>query len=128
MDGMQNELTRVTIGAAVEVQRELGSGLLESAYCAALAIELSERGVQFAQEVPVSVKYKGKSLGVSYRADFIVQNVLIVEVKALEAVTEIHRAQLLSYLRLAGLPVGLLINFHAFPVASRGVHRLLNTQ
>ena len=127
MTAVENELSKEIIGAAVEVQRALGSGLLESAYCAALAIELGDRAIPFAQEVPVSGQYRGRTLGVAYRADFIVKDSVIVEVKALDAVTEIHRAQLLSYLRLSGLQLGLLINFHAFPVATRGVHRLLNT-
>ena len=124
---MENELSKEIIGAAVEVQRALGTGLLESAYCSALAIEFAERGIPFEQEVPVSGLYKGRSLGVAYRADFVVQSSVILEIKALDAVTEIHRAQLLSYLRLSGLQLGLLINFHAFPVATRGVHRMLNT-
>ena len=121
----ENDCSREVIGAAVEVQRVLGTGLLESAYCAALALELSDRGIAFAQEVPISGQYKGRTLGVAYRADFIVDRAVIVEVKAVDAITEAHRAQLLSYLRLAGLRLGLLINFHAFPV-SRGVHRLVN--
>lgn len=124
---MENELSKEIIGAAVEVQRALGTGLLESAYCSALAIEFAERGIPFEQEVPVSGQYKGRSLGVAYRADFVVQSSVILEIKALEAVTEIHRAQLLSYLRLSNRQLGLLINFHAFPVATRGVHRMLNT-
>ena len=123
---MEQDFSREIIGAAVEVQRILGSGLLESAYCAALAIECSDRGLQFAQEVPLAGEYKGRKLGVAYRADFVVEHSLILEVKALGAITEIHRAQLLSYLRLSGLKLGLLINFHAFPVASRGVHRVVN--
>jgi len=123
---MEQDFSREIIGAAVEVQRVLGSGLLESAYCAALAIEFSDRGLHFEQEVPVAGQYKGRTVGVAYRADFVVQNSVILEVKALSVVTEIHRAQLLSYLRLAKLPLGLLINFHAFPVASKGVHRVVN--
>jgi GxxExxY protein len=121
-----NDCTRELIGAAVEVQRVLGTGLLESAYAAALAIELADRGMHFAQEVPISGTYKDRTLGVAYRADFVVQDTVIVEVKAADAVLEIHRAQLLSYLRLAKLKLGLLINFHAFPVASKGVHRVVD--
>ena len=121
----ENDFSREIIGAAVEVQRVLGTGLLESAYSAALALEFAERGLAFEQEVSISGHYKGRSLGVAYRADFVVERSVIVEVKAVEAITEAHRAQLLSYLRLAGLRLGLLVNFHAFPV-SRGVHRLVN--
>ncbi len=122
----ENDFTRRIIGAAVEVQRLLGTGLLESAYAAALAIELAERDLKFSQEVPISGTYKGKTLGVAYRADFIVAAAVIVEVKAIDIVADIHRAQLLSYLRLANMKLGLLINFHSFPVASRGVHRVVD--
>lgn len=122
---LENDFSREIIGAAVEVQRILGTGLLESAYAAALAVELAEREIGFAQEVPIAGIYKGKALGVAYRANFIVEQSVIVEVKAIEMVTELHRAQLLSYLRLAGLRLGLLINFHAFPVV-KGVHRMVN--
>jgi GxxExxY protein len=113
------------IGAAVEVQRVLGVGLLESAYAAALAIELAERGLRFEREVPVSGRYKGQDVGVACRADFIVENSLIIEIKATEADPEIYRAQVLSYLRLAGLKLGLLINFHTYPVV-KGIQRLVN--
>jgi GxxExxY protein len=123
---MEDDFSREIIGAAVEVQRILGSGLLESAYSAALAIELSDRRLGFQQEVPISGEYKGRTLGVAYRADFVVQDSVILEVKALDGIMEVHRAQLLSYLRLSGLRLGLLLNFHAFPVASKGVHRVVN--
>ena len=122
---IENDFSREIIGAAVEVQRVLGTGLLESAYCAALAIEFSERRLQFLQEVPISGQYKGKTLGVAYRADFVVERSVIVEVKAIDVTTEVHRAQVLSYLRLSGVKLGLLINFHEFPV-SKNVSRLVN--
>jgi len=121
----ENDLSHDIIGAALEVQRALGTGLLESAYAAAFAIELAEREIGFAQESAISGFYKGRPLGVAYRADFVIEKSVIEEVKAVEAVTELHRAQVLSYLRLAGLKLGLLINFHAFPLA-KGVHRLVN--
>lgn len=113
------------IGAAVEVQRVLGTGLLESAYANALAIELSERGLHYQREVPVHAQYKGHDVGIVYRADFIVQGSVIVELKALDTLAEAHRAQLLTYLRLSSLKLGLLINFHAFPVV-KGIHRMVN--
>ncbi|HET8748453.1 MAG TPA: GxxExxY protein, partial [Ramlibacter sp.] len=113
------------IGAAVEVQRVLGVGLLEGAYAAALAIELAERGLRFEREVAIAGKYKGMDIGVAYRADFIVEGSVVVELKAVEATSDAHRAQLLTYLRLSGHKIGLLINFHAFPVA-KGVQRLVN--
>jgi len=122
---IENDCSHAIIGAAVEVQRLLGLGLLESAYAAAFAIELRERGLQFEREVPVTGTYKGKDVGVVYRADFIVERSVIVELKATEGLAENHRAQLVSYLRLAGLRLGLLINFHAFPVV-KGIQRVVN--
>jgi GxxExxY protein len=121
----ENDCSHAIIGCAVEVQRVLGVGLLESAYAAALALELTDRGLRFKREVPVEAKYKGRSVGVGYRADFVIEDSVIVELKAIDATTEIHRAQLLSYLRLSGLKLGLLINFHAFPVV-KGIQRLVN--
>ncbi|HEX2546117.1 MAG TPA: GxxExxY protein [Ramlibacter sp.] len=122
---IENDCSHAIIGAAVEVQRVLGVGLLESAYSAALAVELAERELGFQREVPMTGQYKGRDIGLAYRADFIVENSVIVEVKAVETFSEVHRAQLLSYLRLSGLKLGLLINFHAFPVV-RGIHRVVN--
>jgi GxxExxY protein len=122
---IENDWSHEIIGAAVEVQRVLGTGLLESAYAGALALELTALQLRFAREVPVEAVYKGQNLGLGYRADFIVENSVIVELKAIDAVTEIHRAQLLSYLRLANLKLGLLINFNVFPVV-KGIHRVVN--
>ncbi len=126
MEATENDFSREIIGAAVEVQRILGSGLLESAYCAALALELGDRGLQVQREVPIVAEYKGRSLGVGYRADLLVESSVVVEVKALEIATDVHRAQLLSYLRLGGYRLGLLINFREFPVATKGVSRIAN--
>jgi GxxExxY protein len=126
MEATENDFSREIIGAAVEVQRVLGSGLLESAYSAALALELGDRGLQVQREVPIIAQYKGRSLGVGYRADLLVENSVIIEVKALDVATEVHRAQLLSYLRLGNYRLGLLINFREFPVATKGVHRVAN--
>jgi GxxExxY protein len=126
----QNEIldldcTREIIGAAVEVQRVLGVGLLESAYAAALEIELGHAGLSYRREVPIYGRYKSQDIGVLYRADFIVESSVILEVKALESTSEAHRAQLLSYLKVSGHKVGLLVNFHSFPV-TKGIHRLVN--
>ncbi len=121
----EEDFSHPIIGAAVEVQRVLGVGLLESAYAGALAVELADRGLRFEREVAVAASYKGQSLGAAFRADFIVEGSVIVELKAMEGVTDVHRAQLLSYLRLSGLKLGLLINFHSFPVV-KGIHRLVN--
>jgi GxxExxY protein len=125
IEDFENDFSHEIIGAAIEIQRVLGAGLLESAYAAAFAVELNERELAFEREVPVEAWYKDKPLGVAYRADFIVEGKVIVELKALETVTELHRAQLLSYLRVSGLKLGLLINFHTFPVV-KGIHRLVN--
>jgi GxxExxY protein len=122
---IENDWSHEIIGAAVEVQRVLGTGLLESAYAGALAAELTALQLRFAREVPIDAIYKGQNLGVGYRADFIVENSVMVELKAIDAVTELHRAQLLSYLRLANLKLGLLVNFNVFPVV-KGIHRVVN--
>jgi GxxExxY protein len=121
----ENDFSHEIIGAAVEIQRVLGVGLLESTYASALAVELSERGLHFEREVAVEAWYKDQPLGLAYRADFIVEGKVIVELKAVDTVTELHRAQLLSYLRVSSLKLGLLINFHSFPVV-KGIHRLVN--
>ena len=121
----ENDFSHEVIGAAVEVQRVLGTGLLESAYAAALAIELQERGLAFEREWPIEGIYKGRSLGVAYRADFVVEGRVLIELKATEAVSDVHRVQLLSYLRVSGLKLGLLINFHSFPVV-KNIHRVVN--
>ena len=113
------------IGAAVEVQRVLGVGLLESAYASAMAIELKERELFVEREVPIAASYKGYALGPVYRADLIVEESVIVELKAVDLLTDLHRAQLLSYLRLSGLKLGLLINFNSFPVV-KSIQRLVN--
>ena len=113
------------IGAAVEVQRVLGTGLLESAYAAALAIELEARGLQFQREVPIRASYKGRDVGVAYRVDFVVQDSVVLELKSTQGVADAHRAQLLTYLRLSGHRIGLLLNFDTFPV-TKGVHRVVN--
>jgi GxxExxY protein len=122
---IENDCSHAIIGAAVEVQRVLGVGLLESAYAAALAIELAEREIGFQREVPITAQYKGRDIGLTYRADFIVEDSVILEVKAVDALAEIHRAQLLSYLRLAGLKLGLLLNFNVYPVV-KAIHRVVN--
>ena len=122
---IENDFSHEVIGAAVEVQRVLGVGLLESAYASALAIELDQRGLRFQREVPVHARYKGLDVGLAYRVDFVVEEALIVELKALDSLVEAHRAQLLTYLRLSSIRLGLMINFHAFPVV-KGIHRMVN--
>jgi GxxExxY protein len=120
-----NDFSHDIIGAAVEVQRLLGTGLPEAAYVAALAIELGEREIGFSQDVPLEAQYKGKSLGVVHRPTFIVEQSVLVQVKACESLADMHRAEVQAGMRLAGLPLGLLINFNVFPVV-KGVHRMEN--
>lgn len=117
------DCSHAIIGAAVEVQRVLGVGLLAGAYASALAVELAERELQFERDVPVTGKYKGVDLGVVHKADLVVERSVVVAVTAVEGSAESQRAQLLSCLRLSGHKIGLLINFHAFPVV-KGIHRV----
>ena len=120
-----NQLTEQIIGAAIEVHREKGPGLLESAYEACLMHELSLRGIQAARQVAVPLNYKGVVVEVAFRADLIVQGRVLVELKALESVLPVHKAQVLSYLRETGHEVGLLINFHV-PKLVDGITRFVN--
>ena len=120
-----DDFSHAIIGAAVEVQRVLGTGLPASAYAAALAVELGEREIGFAQDVSLSVEYKGKPLGAVRSADFIVEHSVLVQVNAVDSTSEQQRAEALAALRLSGLNLGLLINFNVFPVV-KGVHRLVN--
>jgi len=120
----ERELTAQIIGAAIEVHRELGPGLLESAYQACLARELSLRGLPFMQEKPLPVEYKGTRVDCGYRLDFLVDGKVIVELKAVDALAPVHEAQLLTYLKLTGCRVGLLINFYV-PVLKDGIKRLV---
>jgi GxxExxY protein len=117
-----NELTHETIGAAIEVHRELGPGLLESSYRECLCHELLLRGVDFRREYPLPLHYKGLRLDCGYRVDVVVEQLVPVELKAIQALTTVHEAQLLTYLRLGGWKVGLLINFNV-PVLKNGIVR-----
>jgi GxxExxY protein len=117
-----NDLTKTVIGAAIEVHRALGPGLLESAYEECLCEELRLRGIPFERQKPLPVTYKGKQLDCGYRLDLVVANAVVLELKAIEAFAPIHDAQLLTYLRLGGWQVGLLINFNV-PVLRDGIRR-----
>ena len=121
----QGDFSHEIIGAAVEVQRVLGTGLDEGAYAAALAIELAEREIGFTRDVPLSASYKGRPLGEVCRAGFVVEQSVLVELKAVDVLTDLHRAQAQAALRLSGLKLGLLINFTVFPVV-KGVHRIVS--
>jgi len=120
-----NELTERIIGAAIEVHREKGPGLLESTYESCLARELSLRGLACTRQVSVPLTYKGEVIDVAFRADMIVENAVLVELKAVQAVLPVHRAQVLSYIRETGHVIGLLINFHV-PRLVDGITRLAN--
>ena len=120
-----NELTERIIGAAVRVHRELGPGLLESAYEACLAHELADGGLKVERQKSLPVNYRGLQLDEGYRIDLLVGDMIVVELKAVSRLDPIHEAQLLSYLRLSGKPVGLLINFHV-PKLTDGVRRVVN--
>jgi len=107
-----NTRTDAIIGAAVEVHRTLGPGLLESTYEMCLCRELSIRGLAFEQQVPISVEYKGVKLDCGYRADIVVGGSILIEIKAIDSLLPIYDAQVLSYLKLGGWKIGLLINFN----------------
>jgi GxxExxY protein len=120
-----NRVTREIIGAAIDVHRELGPGLLESAYEACLVHELTDRGLSLERQKPLPVFYRGVQLDCGYRIDLLVEDSVIVELKAVEAIENIHCMQLLSYLRLSGHRVGLLINFNV-EVLTSGIRRIVN--
>ena len=107
-----DELSRRMIGCAIEVHRNLEPGLLESTYRQCLACELSHAGVPFQMEVPLPVRYKDVLLDCGYRIDLLVRSDLIVEIKSVETLLPIHQAQILTYMRLARIPIGLLMNFN----------------
>ena len=119
------EITEAVIGAAIEVHRHLGPGLLESIYEAALAFELSERGLAVERQKPVPLAYKGLKFDEGFRIDLLVAGEVVVELKCVDAVLPIHEAQVLSYLKLAGLRTGLLLNFKS-PVLKQGIKRFVN--
>jgi GxxExxY protein len=120
-----NELTSAVIGAAIEVHRALGPGLLESAYEQCLCRELLLREIPFERQVGLPVHYKGILLDCGYRLDLLVRGLIVVEIKAVESLTPIHEAQLLTYLKLSELPVGLLLNFNV-AIMKDGIQRIAN--
>ncbi len=119
-----NGLTQGIIGAAIEVHRALGPGLLESAYEACLAFELSQQDHIVERQKPMPLAYKTVRLDTGYKLDLVVDNLVIVELKAVERLLPIHEAQLLSYLKLSGCHVGLLLNFNVTTLKS-GIRRLV---
>ena len=120
-----DDLTGTVIGAAIEVHKTLGPGLLESTYEECLCVELGLRKISFERQKELPVEYKDVKLDCGYRIDVLVANRLILELKACESLQPIHDAQLLTYLRLTGIKIGLLINFNV-PVLKEGIRRLAN--
>lgn len=120
-----NKISEAVISAAIEVHRALGPGLLESAYEACLTFELVQHGFRVERQKPVPVVYRTVQLDCGYRLDLLVEDSVIVEVKAIDSLAPIHQAQLLSYLKLSGYKLGLLINFHV-RVLKDGVRRMVN--
>jgi GxxExxY protein len=107
-----NEVSREAVDAGLKVHRALGPGLLESAYEHCLVHELVKRGLVVARQVPLSISYDGMTIDAGYRVDLLVQDLLIIEIKAVDALTRVHHAQLLTYLKLSGRRLGLLMNFN----------------
>ena len=121
---VDEELTSAIIGAAIEVHKVLGPGLLESAYEQCLCYELSQRGFSVVRQVELLVRYKDVQLDVGYRVDIIVENRVVLELKVEKTITDLDRAQLLTYLKLSGKKVGLLLNFHV-PALRDGIVRMV---
>jgi len=120
----EDALSHEIIGSAIEVHRHLGPGLLESAYEECLAYEFAQCGLPFERQKPLPVQYKGVKLDCGFRLDFLVGKLVVVEVKAVEALAPVHSAQVLTYLRLTGCKLGLLLNFNEWRLAD-GIKRLV---
>lgn len=118
------ELTAEIIAAAIEVHRVLGPGLLESAYEACLGRELSSRNMHFRMQVQLPIQYKDVKLDCGYRLDFLVEDLVVLELKCVSELTDLHKAPLLTYLKLSSMPVGLLLNFNV-PLMKHGIHRMV---
>ncbi len=118
------ELTATIIGAAIEVHRTIGPGLLESAYEECLSQEMGIQGLKFQRQPPLPVVYKGVTLDCGYRLDFVVEKAVVLELKAISVIEPIHEAQLLTYLKLGGWSVGRLVNFNV-PVLRHGIKRIV---
>jgi GxxExxY protein len=122
---IENELTQLVIGYCIDIHRELGPGLYEIVYEEALKTELIEAGIAFTCQQPIDVNYKGRSLGLGFKADFIIDNKLIIELKSIETLAPVHKKQLITYLKLTEIKLGLLINFNV-DVLKNGIVRIAN--
>jgi GxxExxY protein len=120
-----NELSSTVIGAAIDVHKALGPGLLESAYEECLCIELDSRKIAFERQKPLPVTYKNQIIDCAYRIDVMVNDAIVIELKAVDHIEPIHKAQLLTYLKLSGKKLGLLLNFNV-PVLRDGIVRIVN--
>lgn len=120
-----NALTEKVIGFCIGIHSKVGPGLMESRNGPCLAFDLDEAGITYRREVPVPLVYKGVRLDCGYRLDFVIEEVLVVEIKSVERILPVHKAQLLTYLRLTGLPIGLVINFNV-PLLKDGIVRMRN--
>lgn len=121
----ENELSSIIIGAAIEVHKQLGPGLLESSYEICLAYELKQKGLHVKTQIPLPIIYKEVNLETGYRIDIIVEKKVIIEVKAVDEFSNIHLAQILTYLKLSELKLGLLLNFNVAKM-SEGIKRVVN--
>jgi GxxExxY protein len=126
MTEIRDPLTHEIIGAAIEVHRNLGPGVLESAFEACLCFELAERGLSVERQVGMPLIYKGVKLNIGYRPDLIVNGAVIVELKSVDRLITQHEAQVLTYLKLSGLETGLLINIQSQPLI-KGIKRLVRS-
>jgi GxxExxY protein len=120
----KDPLTREIIGAAIEVHSYFGPGILESAYEECLCFELALRGLSLRRQIPLPLIYKGQKLELGFRPDLVIEDKVLLELKCVEKLTSAHEAQLLTYLRLSGIRVGLLINFQAQPLM-KGIKRMV---
>jgi GxxExxY protein len=121
----EDDISNIIIGCAIDIHRMLGPGLLESAYRACLSYELTEKGLMVVQEKPMPVIYKEIKLEQGYRMDLLVENKVVVELKRVEAINEVHVAQLLTYLKLGDYRLGLIINFQT-KLLKQGIKRIIN--
>lgn len=121
----ENEISKKVIGLAIELHKRIGPGLLESVYENALAYDLKEEGLKVIQQVPMPFEYKEVKLDVGYRLDLLVENKVIIEIKSVENLAPVHYSQLLTYLKLSNLKLGLLINFNT-KLLKNGIYRIVN--
>ena len=121
----ENEIAKIIVDIAFKIHNRMGPGLLESAYQAIMVYELQNHGLRIAAEVPMPIQYDGIALNAGYRADILVEDLVIIELKSVEKIATVHKKQLLTYLRLADLRLGLLINFGA-PLIKDGITRVVN--